>query len=127
GFARYREFKCLYEAPICFSRETRWYREALSSLCRNWAFCLPQGIAMPSMNNTNRFYDAIADHYTLFFRDWETAMEREGLGLRSIFRNKGVTRVLDASSGAGAQAIPLAQLGFEVVAADPSTGMLRKA
>lgn len=82
---------------------------------------------MPSMNNTNRFYDAIADHYPLFFRDWETAMEREGLGLRSIFRNHGVNRVLDASSGAGAQAVPLAQLGFEVVAADPSTGMLRKA
>ncbi len=82
---------------------------------------------MPSKNNTNRFYDAIAEYYPLFFRDWETQMEREGLGLRSIFRNQGVTRVLDAACGAGAQAIPLAQLGFEVVAADPSSGMLRKA
>ncbi len=35
--------------------------------------------------------------------------------------------MLDASCGAGAQAIPLAELGFEVVAADPSAGMLRKA
>lgn len=54
-------------------------------------------------------------------------MEREGLGLRSIFRNQGINRVLDASCGAGAQAIPLAKLGFDVVAADPSAGMLRKA
>jgi SAM-dependent methyltransferase len=47
--------------------------------------------------------------------------------LRTIFRNKGVKRVLDASCGAGTQAVPLAQLGFDVVAADPSPGMLRKA
>ncbi|MDX2160560.1 MAG: class I SAM-dependent methyltransferase [bacterium] len=78
-------------------------------------------------NDTNPFYDAIAQHYTLFFRDWATQMEREGLGLRSIFRNQGVTRVLDASCGAGAQAIPLAKLGFDVTAADPSGGMLTRA
>ena len=54
-------------------------------------------------------------------------MEREGLGLRSIFRSQGIKRVLDASCGAGAQAVPLAQMNFEVVAADPSTGMLKKA
>lgn len=82
---------------------------------------------MPSRNNTNSFYDAIAEYYPLFYRDWETQMEREGLGLRTIFRNRDVKRVLDASAGAGAQAIPLAQLGFQVVAADPSPGMLRKA
>jgi SAM-dependent methyltransferase len=77
-------------------------------------------------NNTNPFYNAIAEYYTLFYRDWATQMEREGLGLRSIFRNQGVKRVLDVSCGAGAQAVPLAQLGFDVVAADPSAGMLRK-
>lgn len=82
---------------------------------------------MSGMNDTNEFYDAIAEYYPLFFRDWETQMEREGLGLRSMFRNRGVRRVLDASCGAGAQAVPLAQLGFEVVAVDPSAGMLRKA
>ena len=78
-------------------------------------------------NDTNPFYDAIAEFYPLFFRDWAIQMEREGLGLRSIFRNRGVVSVLDASCGAGAQAIPLAQLGFQVTAADPSTGMLSKA
>lgn len=49
------------------------------------------------------------------------------MGLRTIFRNRGVERILDASCGAGAQTIPLAQLNYKVVAVDPSAGMLRKA
>jgi glycine/sarcosine N-methyltransferase len=82
---------------------------------------------MPATNNTNDFYDAIAQYYPMFHRDWETRLEREGLGLRSIFRNKGIKSVLDAACGAGAQAVPLAQLGYAVTAIDPSPGMLRKA
>lgn len=82
---------------------------------------------MIATNDTSAFYDAIAEYYPLFYRDWQTQLEREGLGLRAIFRNKGVTRVLDPSCGAGTQAIALARLGFNVVAADPSAGMLRKA
>jgi SAM-dependent methyltransferase len=78
-------------------------------------------------NHTNTFYDSIAEYYPLFYRDWDIQLEREGLGLRSIFRNKGVIRVLDAACGPGTQAVPLAQLGFEIVAADPSTGMIHKA
>jgi SAM-dependent methyltransferase len=84
-------------------------------------------MAIRIKNDTNRFYDAIAQYYPLFYRDWATQMEREGLGLRSIFRNRGIERVLDTSCGAGAQAIPLAQLGYSVVAVDPSPGMLQKA
>lgn len=76
---------------------------------------------------TNAFYDAIAEYYPLFYRDWEIQLEREGLGLRAIFRNRGVERILDAACGPGTQAIPLAQLGYQVVAADPSAGMLKKA
>ncbi len=82
---------------------------------------------MPASNDTNDFYDAIAEYYTLFNRDWEVRLEREGLSLRSIFRRQGIERVLDAACGAGAQSIPLAQLGFDVVAVDPSPGMLKKA
>ncbi|RMG90282.1 MAG: class I SAM-dependent methyltransferase [Chloroflexi bacterium] len=77
--------------------------------------------------DTVAFYDAIAEYYPLFYKDWEVQLEREGLSLRAIFRNKGVKRVLDASCGAGTQAVPLAKLGFDVVAVDPSLGMLRKA
>ncbi len=82
---------------------------------------------MTHTNNTNLFYDVIAEYYPYFYRDWETQLEREGLGLRAIFRNQGVQRVLDASCGVGIQAVPLAQMGYDVVAADPSAGMLRKA
>lgn len=82
---------------------------------------------MSVSNNTTEFYDAIAEYYPYFYRDWETQLEREGLGLRAIFRNKGVQRILDASCGAGTQSIPLAKLGFDVVAVDPSQGMLKKA
>jgi glycine/sarcosine N-methyltransferase len=77
-------------------------------------------------NDTSEFYDAIADYYPYFYRDWKTQLQREGLGLRTIFRNRGVNTVLDASCGAGAQAIPLTQLGYDVTAIDPSYGMLRK-
>lgn len=77
-------------------------------------------------NDTSGFYDAIAEYYPYFYRDWETQLQREGLGLRALFRNRGVTTILDASCGAGAQAIPLTQLGYQVTAIDPSFGMLRK-
>jgi SAM-dependent methyltransferase len=77
-------------------------------------------------NDTSGFYDAVAEYYPYFYRDWETQLQREGLGLRALFRNRGVTTVLDASCGAGAQAIPLTQLGYQVTAIDPSFGMLRK-
>lgn len=82
---------------------------------------------MTHSNNTNLFYDVIAEYYPYFYKDWETQLEREGLALRAIFRNQGVQRVLDASCGIGIQAVPLAQMGYDVVAADPSAGMLRKA
>lgn len=78
-------------------------------------------------NETNSFYDAIAEYYPYFYRDWEIQLEREGLGLRSIFRNKGVESVVDVACGPGTQAVPLAQLGYSVVALDPSPGMLKKA
>lgn len=85
-----------------------------------------QPVFTPVSNDTSEFYDAIAEFYPFFYRDWQTQLDREGLGLRAIFRNRGVMRVLDASCGAGAQAIPLAQLGFDVIAADPSMGMIGK-
>lgn len=81
---------------------------------------------MALSNDTTDFYDAIAKYYPYFYRDWETQLQREGLGLRALFRNRGVARILDASCGAGAQAIPLAQLGYDVTAVDPSYGMIRK-
>jgi glycine/sarcosine N-methyltransferase len=86
--------------------------------------------AINDANETNSFYDAIADHYHLFFRDWQAVMQREGSALRRVFRaaNAGeIGKVLDASCGTGTQAISLAALGYEVTAADASQAMLQKA
>lgn len=78
-------------------------------------------------NETTAFYDAIADFYPMFYKDWEIQLEREGLTLRSLFRNKGVETVLDVACGPGTQAVPLAKLGFYVTAIDPSPKLLEKA
>lgn len=78
-------------------------------------------------NNTNDYYDAIAEYWHLFYKDWDVKLEREGLGLKSIFRMKGIERVLVTACGIGTQAIPLAKLDYQVVATDPSIGMLKKA
>jgi len=80
-----------------------------------------------SSSKTTDFYDALAVHHHLLFRDWKTQMEREGLALRALFRGQGVQRVLDAACGSGMQTVALARLGYQVVAADPSEGMLRQA
>src|SRR5262245_37537389 len=78
-------------------------------------------------NDTNTFYDALAEQYHLFYRDWQAAIEREGSTLRRIFRDRKIKTVLDTSCGTGTQAIGLAKLGFSVKAADPSPNMLHKA
>lgn len=78
-------------------------------------------------NTTNEFYDAVADDYHFWYRDWESTLEREGLQLRSWLRGRDGNRVLDASCGPGTQSIALAQLGYAVTAADPSQGMLDRA
>jgi glycine/sarcosine N-methyltransferase len=80
-------------------------------------------------NDTNTFYDAVADVYTLFYRDWDAVMQREGSTLRRLFRDTGSTvkTVLDASCGVGTQSVALATYGFKVTAADPSAAMLAKA
>ncbi|MCL4236780.1 MAG: methyltransferase domain-containing protein [Anaerolineae bacterium] len=82
---------------------------------------------MSQNNDTNVFYDAVADDYHLWYRDWEAELEREGLHLRRYFREHGVQTVLDASCGPGTQSVALAGLGFTVTAADPSAGLLARA
>lgn len=78
-------------------------------------------------NDTASYYDAIAERYHLFYRDWDAAMQREGATLRRIFREHQVKRVLDASCGTGTQAVGLAKLAYQVTAADPNAAMLVQA
>ncbi len=73
------------------------------------------------------YYDALAQDYHLLYRDWEATLEREGLMLRHWFKDRQIVTVLDASCGTGTQAIALAQIGYRVLAADPSGGMLEEA
>ena len=82
---------------------------------------------MHDFNDTSDFYDAMGDDYRLWFRDWESELEREGLNLRRFLRAHNVQTVLDASCGPGTQAIALARLGYTITAADPSAGLLSRA
>lgn len=79
------------------------------------------------MNDTNDFYDAVADHYHLFYRDWQAAVDREGMMLRRILWQRKAQKVLDASCGPGTQSIALARQGFDVTAADINQTMILKA
>lgn len=79
------------------------------------------------MASNTDYYDALAAHYHLFYRDWNSALAREGMRLRRWFGETEVKVVLDASCGAGTQAIALAQIGYRVLASDPSGGMLERA
>ncbi len=82
---------------------------------------------MTDYNDTSQFYDAFAEDYHLWYRDWDSELEREGLNLRRYLRSHAVQTVLDASCGPGTQAIALARLGYTVTAADPSAGILARA
>lgn len=83
------------------------------------------GASIIEPNNTNAFYDAVVDHYHLFYRDWQATVDREGMTLRKIL--SGRRNILDASCGTGTQSIALAKQGFNVTAADISQSMLDKA
>lgn len=73
------------------------------------------------------YYEEFAREYPLFFHDLHANMRQEGEWLDRVLRGYGVATVLDASCGSGRQAIPLAQHGYDVTAADPSPAMLREA
>jgi SAM-dependent methyltransferase len=71
------------------------------------------------------FYDDLADHYHLMFRDWDGSMEYQGSVLSALIEahaGPAPRRVLDCSCGIGTQAIGLAQIGagFEVTGTDLS-------
>jgi len=78
-------------------------------------------------NDTNNFYDAVADHYRLFYRNWEATLDREGATLRRPLNAIHAKTVLDTSCGTGTQAIALARLGFVVIATDINKAMIDQA
>ncbi|NJL92367.1 MAG: class I SAM-dependent methyltransferase [Anaerolineae bacterium] len=78
-------------------------------------------------NANQAYYDLLAEKYHLFYRDWEAQLAREGMRLKRWFRDREVKTVLDASCGPGTQAVALAQIGYWVLASDPSPKMIERA
>ncbi len=73
------------------------------------------------MNDTQHFYDDLADHYHLIFQDWETSRKRQAEVLGRLIHNlldQEASTVLDCACGIGTQALGLAELGFQVTATD---------
>jgi SAM-dependent methyltransferase len=74
------------------------------------------------------FGSAYAEAYDIFYQDKDYTAECELLD--RIFRNYGdgaIYKVLDLGCGTGNHAIPLAQLGYQVVGVDRSESMLAHA
>jgi 2-polyprenyl-3-methyl-5-hydroxy-6-metoxy-1,4-benzoquinol methylase len=73
------------------------------------------------------FYNDIAEYYDLIYADWEKSMRHHGAVISEMLgRGPRNTRVLDVSAGIGTQALPLASLGYEVVARDLSPGAVAR-
>lgn len=68
-------------------------------------------------------YDAFSSDYDRFV-NWKNRLAYEMPFIQSQLEAAGARRVLDAACGTGAHAIALQQLGYEVVGADLSAGMI---
>jgi SAM-dependent methyltransferase len=69
------------------------------------------------------YYDQLAPHYRLVYRDWEASVKRQASALDGVIREfigPGARRVLDAACGIGTQSLGLAELGYQVTASDLS-------
>ncbi len=71
-------------------------------------------------------YDAFSANYDRFV-DWDARLRSELPFLAARLEEASVKTVLDAACGTGRHALALAELGYEVTGADPSTGMIQKA
>jgi glycine/sarcosine N-methyltransferase len=71
-------------------------------------------------------YDALAVDYDRFV-NWEGRLQHELPFFERLFEGQGVQSVLDAACGTGHHAIALAQRGYQVLGADLSSEMVRRA
>jgi SAM-dependent methyltransferase len=82
--------------------------------------------------STAQFYDDLTDYYDLIYADWEKSMVRQGRAIAEMLdrmfpaAEKRSLRVLDVSAGIGTQALPLAEMGYQVTARDLSPGAIRR-
>ena len=76
------------------------------------------------------YYDQLAQDYRLLFADWDTSVTRQAQVLDELIQEyfgPQARCLLDAACGIGTQSLGLAQLGYQVVAADISTEALELA
>jgi SAM-dependent methyltransferase len=76
------------------------------------------------------FYDALAPEYDAIFDDWWVAALEHGRIIDSVLQHAGVARgarLLDCACGIGTQALPLAQLGYQVTGTDVSSKAVARA
>jgi glycine/sarcosine N-methyltransferase len=71
-------------------------------------------------------YDALAADYDRFV-NWEERLAHEMPFFQQLLAGRRVRRVLDAACGTGHHAIALARLGYQVLGADLSSGMIERA
>lgn len=76
------------------------------------------------------FYEALAEHYHLLFKDWRFSVTEQGRLLAAFIAQRfrtGPLRILDCACGIGTQAIGLALQGHEVTASDLSPAAVARA
>jgi SAM-dependent methyltransferase len=76
------------------------------------------------------FYNALAPYYKAIYPDWEASVKRQALALDHVIREfigEYAQTVLDLACGIGTQSIGLANLGYQVSAADLSSGAIEQA
>jgi SAM-dependent methyltransferase len=78
----------------------------------------------------DEFYDQLAPFYHLIYPDWEASILQQATALDSImqeFWGAETTTILDVACGIGTQTLGLAQLGYQVTAADLSHAAVARA
>jgi glycine/sarcosine N-methyltransferase len=77
------------------------------------------------------FYDDLASHYHLIFKDFKKAVRFENRALNRVIRKyhpgRGRLDLLDCSCGIGTQALGLARYGYRIHATDLSPKAVREA
>lgn len=78
------------------------------------------------------FYNQLAEHYHMIFKDWDEAIQYQGKTLSNLLtslitKDRKDTSLLDCSCGIGTQSIGLALSGYDVTATDISRAAVERA
>ena len=87
-------------------------------------------MTQPTLLPADRFYDDLAAHYHLLFKDWQAAQREQGRIFDGILKErvgKGPLRILDAACGIGTQTLGLARLGHDLRGTDLSPSSILRA